>query len=104
VANTKKDRRVKYEALLNKQKTEYNPSITGDVVCRILSNSSFVKNEKERSFIQYFINHGATGIGVIGERYFEIQSSKLRKWIVKENMKRKRKGKPPLNIEALFLN
>lgn len=97
------ERIQKYKRALEAQKTEYTPFITNEFVCNYLTNSDFVKNEKEKEYIKYYIKYGNTGIGVIGCTFWEVQEKKLKRWIMKENMKRKRKGRPALRLQELLL-
>lgn len=93
----------KFQDRLNAQKTEYTPYITNEFVYNYLTNSDFVKNEKEKEYIKYYIQHGNIGIGVIGCSFYEVQEKKLKRWIMKENMKRKKKGRPALRLQELLL-
>jgi hypothetical protein len=97
------EKRNRYEQMLEAQKREYTPYITTEFVCNYLSNSDFIKNEKEREYIKYYINHGNTGIGIIGCTFYEVQEKKLKRWIMKENMKRKKKARPALRLQELLL-
>lgn len=93
----------RYKRTLEAQKTEYTPFISSDFVFKYLKNSDFVKNQKEREYIKYYIDNGPVGIGVIGCSFYEVQERKLRKWIMKENMKRRKKGRPALRLQDLIL-